>query len=93
MKYRDFDKGQEQEFRRLLELESSRGAKAMSTTWFEEGVEEGLRRTLLRQLGKRFGPLPEEVRERVKAATAERLEQLADAILDAKSLKELGLED
>jgi hypothetical protein len=28
-----------------------------------------------------------------KAATEERLEQLTDAILDAKSLKELGLKD
>ena len=65
----------------------------MSTTWFEEGVEEGLRRVLLRLLNKRFGPLSPIVLERVKDATEVRLEELTDAILDAKSLKELGLED
>jgi hypothetical protein len=77
----------------LLEQESYREVKAMSTTWFEEGIEEGFRRALLRHLEKRFGPLPPHVRERVKAANAERLEEMTDAVLDAKSLKELGLED
>jgi hypothetical protein len=48
---------------------------------------------LLRQLNKRFGPLAPEVRDRVKAATAEQLEHLMDAVIDAKSLKELGLQD
>ena len=69
----------------------------------EQGIERGreqehrqdlalLRKTLLRQLGMRFGPLPDSVRERLDAI--ESMERLADLIAEstvAPSLSALGL--
>jgi hypothetical protein len=62
-------------------------------TGVEKGVEQGVRQTLLRQLRLRFGPLPDEVLRRVEEIhSVERLNQLADQILVARSLEEMGLQ-
>jgi len=59
----------------------------------EKGREEGFRQILLRQLGARFGPLSEDVKRRVEAiGSVERLNQIADQILVAHSLEEMGLD-
>ncbi|NBC32669.1 MAG: transposase [Alphaproteobacteria bacterium] len=58
-----------------------------------EGRAEGLSagehraqvRTLLRLLERRFGPVPEDIRERIEAADRETLEVWLDRILDAPS--------
>jgi predicted nucleotidyltransferase/HEPN domain-containing protein len=52
----------------------------------EEGLEEGQRALLLRQLERRFGPLPAHVTERVAQASAPDLERWADRVLDAPGL-------
>jgi hypothetical protein len=58
----------------------------------EKGLEQGVRQTLLRQLGVRFGPLSEDVRQRVEAiSSVERLNQIAEQLLGARSLEEMGL--
>jgi uncharacterized membrane protein (UPF0136 family) len=61
----------------------------------ETGLEKGLnlfRQTLLRQLALRFGPLPDEVKQRVLAiGSVEVLSQMAEQILVARSLEEMGL--
>jgi hypothetical protein len=44
---------------------------------------------LLRQLGRRFGSLPEDVVERVQQAGTHELEHWADRILDATSLEDM----
>ena len=58
--------------------------------WKAEGMAAGLHRgqarTLLRQLERRFGPLPDAVRERLFAADTETLDQWADRVLDAPNL-------
>ena len=72
----------------------------MAVTTFEKGVQQGVqqglqqgeRRVLQKQLEVRFGPLNLHAEERLKSLSAERLEELALRILDARSLKELGLE-
>jgi predicted transposase YdaD len=57
-----------------------------------EGLEQGVRQTLLRQLGARFGPLSDDVKRRVEAIrSVERLNQMAEQILVARSLEEMGL--
>jgi hypothetical protein len=61
----------------------------MTTPWHEQGM----RKILERLLQRRFGPLSDKARERLATLPAERLEELAEAMLDATSLKELGLED
>jgi flagellar biosynthesis/type III secretory pathway protein FliH len=59
----------------------------------KKGQVEGARKLLLRLLERRFGPLAPEVRQRVEAiSSARRLEAMADEILVAGSLRDLGLE-
>ena len=61
-------------------------------TGLEMGREQGARQTLLRLLGARFGPLSDEVKRRVEAIrSVERLNQIAEQILVARSLEEMGL--
>jgi hypothetical protein len=69
----------------------------MAMTTFEKGVQAGLqqgwRTTLQKQLEARFGPLSPGAQGRLEDLSPERLEALALALLDARSLQELGLED
>lgn len=65
-----------------------------SDRWEQEGMEKGrqealgqVRATLLRELARRFGPLPEEVRRRVDAI--ESLEELTAFGLRAGSASSL----
>jgi predicted transposase/invertase (TIGR01784 family) len=58
----------------------------------QEGRVEGIREVLMRQLERRFGPLPAEKRLGIEAITSRaRLNRLADKILTAHSLDEMGL--
>jgi hypothetical protein len=58
----------------------------------QEGRVEGVREVLLRLLERRFGPIPEEKRRGIEAITSRaRLNRLADRILTARSLDEMGL--
>ena len=54
-----------------------------------QGFEKGQAGLLLRQLERRFGALPEAVRQRVRDASASELEAWAEAVLDAASLDEV----
>jgi hypothetical protein len=51
-----------------------------------EGIPQGEALILRRQLTRRFGPLPDWAEQALQAAPPERLEALADRILDADSL-------
>jgi hypothetical protein len=58
----------------------------------KEGRLEGKRALLLRLLERRFGPLPAQIRERVEEISSSRkLDSLADKVLMAGSLQEVGL--
>lgn len=58
----------------------------------QQGVVQGMRETVLRLLGKRFSPLPPAVMRRVShIESLEELGRLAERILEARSLSELGL--
>jgi hypothetical protein len=54
-----------------------------------EGQLVGQAALLERQLTRRFGPLPNEVRERLSAASREQLEVWGDRVLDAGALAEV----
>lgn len=54
-----------------------------------EGRLEGGAELILRQLQKRFGPLPAGTEERVRAATESELARWTDRILDARSLADV----
>jgi hypothetical protein len=95
--YAPLDDSQRVELTDLLRDPQRKEVAMTVKTWFEEGVEKGLhageRRMLLAQLEERFGPLSETARQRLEAWPAEQLTELGRALLRAKSLAELGLED
>ena len=54
------------------------------------GKASGRRDVMLRRLlTRRFGPLPDEVEQRLHAATVQELERWADRVLDAQRLDEV----
>lgn len=54
-----------------------------------EGREAEGRSLILRQLQRRFGELPQQVRERVETLCLEQLENLGEALLDFTSVADL----
>ncbi len=95
--YLNLDDQQQLEYEQLIRTPPYQEMIPMMTTTFEKGVlkgiQEGQRRSVRLQLEKRFGPLPPAVRERLDQWPAERLDDLVLALLEAPSLKALGLED
>jgi predicted transposase YdaD len=55
----------------------------------QQGVAEGEHRLLSKQLGLRFGPLPEAVMERLRAADSDQLERWGVRLLTVQSLDEV----
>ena len=91
--YATLDEAQAQELGALLRTERYQGAQAMAMTTFEKGLQQGQRTTLQKQLKARFGPLSPSTQQRLDSLSPEQLEALALALLKARSLQELGLED
>ena len=56
-----------------------------------EGRREGTRAILYRQIEQRFGHLPKETRNRIEALESDEILKIADRILTATSLEDLGL--
>jgi hypothetical protein len=54
-----------------------------------KALVEGQAMLLLRQLGRRFGPLPPEAQERVQNAGSAELEEWAERVLSAETLEEV----
>ena len=61
------------------------------TSWMEEGLQKGQRVLVLRQLRKRLGALDERAESRIEALSAERLEELGEALLDFSSPDDLAI--
>ncbi|MBF0627032.1 MAG: DUF4351 domain-containing protein [Magnetococcales bacterium] len=59
----------------------------------EEGREEGEAKIILRQLTRRFGPLPAIIQEKIAQADSTSLERWGDRLLDAGSLEEVFADD
>ena len=59
---------------------------------FQKGMQEGEATLLVRQLSRRFHPLPNEITERIYAADPNAIGMWADRILDARSLDEVFVE-
>lgn len=82
-----------------LGVPPDRRAQIVSTslfTWTDrieiEGEKRGMRRLLLDLLQERFGPIPDDVRQRVeKIRSEDRLTRLGKKVLTARSLKEMRL--
>jgi putative YhgA-like transposase len=98
--YLELNSEEEAQYARLCTVRENREVKKMAMTWSErleaKGMEKGLqalKRVLLRLLEQRFGPLPEETRERVEAISSlDRLTRLSERVLTARSLAALRLQ-
>ncbi len=95
--YRQLDAAQEQEFKRMLTMEPYTEMETVMSPWIdigrEKGILEGEKKMLALLLERRFGALAPSACERLAALSADRVEAMAGAVLEAKTLKELGLED
>jgi hypothetical protein len=87
--------GSETPSRRLAALAAQIGPEAeevyMSTADMlrAEGVSKGEARVLVRQLTRKFGPVPDAVRELIDTASLEQLEIWTDRVLDAATVDEV----
>jgi len=84
------------EFEALRSQRENQEVRAMKMTWSETqqavGRAQGAHQVLLLQLAKKFGPLPEKVRQQVETISSfDRLTKLAERVLTAHSLEEMGL--
>jgi len=83
----------------LLEITDMLADQSRSWThqWKMEGLQEGRREgrqegelvLLKRQLARKFGPLPDEAEQRLKAATSAQLETWSLNILDATTMEDV----
>jgi hypothetical protein len=57
--------------------------------YFSEGKAEGKAEVVLKQLALRFGPLAEDLVERVRAASAAELDVFAERLLTARRIEDV----
>jgi hypothetical protein len=103
--YAELDEAQKERLQALLHTEAyheveplmktiyERGIEAGIERGIEQGIEQGERRSALRLMEARFGPLTAKVKRQVEALTPEALAQLQLDLLKAQALAELGLDD
>src|SRR5205807_3196657 len=82
--YAPLSKKQRDQFDRLLKTDRYSGARAMNKTWYEQGEEKGIikgqRLLLQEQLESQFGPLSDEVKERLQTLPPARIRKLGTAL-------------
>ncbi len=61
----------------------------ITTSWERKGRVEGQADLLIRLLKKKFTNVPAEIENQVKALPAQRLQELAEAIFDLKSIDDV----
>src|SRR5438876_120949 len=91
--YLPLDELQKREFEGLLSTETYKGVQAMNTTWYEKGIEKERRDSFQELLEEQFGPLSPAVLARVEQLPLDRIRTLRKAMLKAKSLADLGLQE
>ena len=72
-----------------VHTEEKQGMASIAEQLMERGIEKGERNALRRQLERRFGPLPAEVRERIEHAAPAERERWLDRVLTAATLREV----
>jgi hypothetical protein len=83
------------EFEHLLQTPKYGNALMVAKTSYEKGLDAGRAqqqiRTLKRQLPIRFGPISDSIWKRIETMSLEQCEQLAEDMMKAESLEQLGL--
>jgi Domain of unknown function (DUF4351) len=82
-----------QEVEPLMKTTYERGIEDGIERGMDRSIVEGERRSALRQMEAKFGPLPANVKHQVEALSSEALAQLQLDILNAQALDELRLQD
>ena len=84
--YQDiFQKGEKQGEKRGRELGEQRGRELGE----QRGRELGEQRTIIRLLNRRFGELDSSLVDKIKTLNIEKLDNLADALLDFSNINDL----
>jgi hypothetical protein len=95
--YADLDEAQKERLHALLHAEAYREVEPLMKTTYERGIEDGIqrgeRRSALRQMEAKFGPLSPEVKQQVEALSPEALARLQIDLLKAQAVEELRLDD
>ena len=95
--YAELDEAQKERLLALLHTEAYHEVEPLMKTTYERGIERGIvqgeRRSALRQMEAKFGPLSAKVKQQVEALSPEALAQLQLDLLKAQALEELRLED
>lgn len=58
----------------------------------KEGIEEGEKKLLVKQLDRKFGELSAEVRERIEGASSEQVDLWGERVLTAQSIDQVFAE-
>ena len=83
---------QQEELRQMIAAPEAREIQAMISVYETRGIAMGKRESLLRQMRRKFGDLPDEVIRRIEAIKdSEELDRLSDRIFDGATLEELHL--
>jgi hypothetical protein len=88
--YLPLNPAQAAEYERMQAERFAEG-KVMATSFEERGRLKGARQMVRKMLDKRFGPLAPDVLQQLETLSIEKLEEIALAFHEAKSLDELGL--
>ena len=70
----------------MLEIAASH----KETRVYQEGQEDEARSLVIRQLNRRFNSISPELRAQIESLDLEQVEDLGEALLDFKSLKDLN---
>nr|VFJ78138.1 MAG: protein of unknown function (DUF4351) [Candidatus Kentron sp. FW] len=81
--------GMQQGIQQGMQQGMQQGVQQGMRQGMQRGRQEGEAGLLLRQLSRRFHPLPDEITQRIHTADPNTIETWADRILDAKSLDEV----
>jgi hypothetical protein len=90
--YAELDEDQKDRVQALLHTEAYREVEPLMKTTYERGIEQGERRSALRQMEAKFGPLPPEVKGQVEALSLDAVIQPQLDLIKAESLEELRLD-
>ncbi len=95
--YAELDEAQKERLQALLHTEAYHEVEPLMKTTYERGIERGIvqgeRRSALRLMEAKFGPLSAKVKQQVEALSPEALAQLQLDVLKAQALEELRLQD
>jgi Domain of unknown function (DUF4351) len=99
--YADLEDAQKERLQALLQSEAYQEVEPLMNTTYERGIEQGMergiaqgeRRSALRLMEAKFGPLSSSVTQRVEALSLEALARIQLDLLKARALEELRLDD